>query len=172
MQRLALCLVLFALASCRAGWGSLQSGPAEDAFIHGGEARRLNGVWDVVWFTTDENGQQVPFKIDDPENPGKKIDYPPEVTTLTSYGAVVSCKTTYSSGDLIDYWYEGRLSAGDDVTLLYWQPAGDETEKLMGVVFLTVNERLNKPLEMTGWWQGRTRDGKVTTGTTRWQKRN
>ncbi len=150
-------------------WGSTWGSDAEFAFRSGGVAEELTGNWEAVWKEFNENGDAVPYSFPDP-NTGQMIEYPPEQMLIAGRGAMVSCKTTYATGENIDYWYEGRISSGNHITLIYWTPNEGPGSKLVGTVFLEYITELNKSPQLIGTWTGRTRDREITKGTTVWTK--
>lgn len=152
-------------------WGSLQGQKAHDSFNHGGDGTKLSGEWKVDWWVDTGSGEEERYSYFDHAKK-QKVVYPTETITVTAVNAVVSAWAMYSSNEGIRYWYEGRVSSGDRVTLVYWVESGDGREKLVGSVFLTFEEGLkdNYPSTMTGHWSGFVRDGKVVKGRTVWTK--
>lgn len=152
------------------GWGSIQGAEAINSFLQGGDATKLSGVWNAEWWVDLPNGGEEKYSYMD-EN-GNKVIYPKEKIYIQSHQAVVSCKVEYSSGEDIWYWYEGRHSDGNHVTLIYWVERGDEREKLVGVVFLEFKDGLkgNRKSKLSGRWIGYVRDGIQVEGRTEWTK--
>lgn len=175
---MALCVVLTCagvyLEHARLGkptgtWGSMEGDYAQRSFLSGGHANVLTGHWVATYYLQDSAGKPIPYQYKDPKT-GKMVDYPPESIDLIASESVVSGKTTLSSGEHVSSWGEGRLSASNDLALIYWSPSDGTEATMSGVNYLQLTENFQEGLSMRGTWIGRNRDGSVTVGTTEWKK--
>jgi hypothetical protein len=131
-------------------------------FSRTSESVALDGEWKVIWFTVNANGQRERYKIHDPYT-GSLIPYPAERATITTTRAKVSC-VAYDPTTENEYWLEGRISSRNQLTLTYWSVPDGSESRLTGTVYLDIAEDSGKPLMLTGWWRGYTRDDQITEG--------
>jgi hypothetical protein len=123
---------------------------ARKTFLGSQSAEDLSGRWRVYWY----EGRGEDRKAYDPD--------PEEIADISTNGPALFVHS-YDPSTKSEYWFFGRLSETGDVTLNYWSKP--EKGMLTGVLFLVVDKTFEKKgKKMCGWWQGRTRDGKVTTG--------
>ena len=155
--------------SVPAGFGSRLGSSAEVSFTAGGDARKLAGCWKATWFMVDEAGKSRRYGSADPES-GKWVEYPVETIQVRADRSVVSASARFWDKEDIDYWYEGRLTKDGDVTLVYWMQTDHKSENVCGIVFLELETKFGETPQLKGNWQGRTRSGKITKGTTEWRK--
>jgi hypothetical protein len=142
-----------------AGPASLSlGGKAQEAFMSGGDAEKLQGRWQVQW-----------FQGEGPRRRSAGPDFQEQVDLL-AYKSKVSC-VSYDVSTKYTYWLEGRLCDRNNLALIYWSGADKRVSGLTGVVFLKVDDSFeNYGRRMKGCWRGLTRDNQVMAGEVEWTK--
>ncbi len=109
-----------------------------------GAGDRLSGIWKAEWYVRDSQGQRIP-------NPPNPEDTP----MLQVNGAEIFGRVMDKGQEIYyRYWFYGRVSAKNNVTLIYWSKSESKHEALVGVVFLEVMDEVGKELRMVGTWRG------------------
>lgn len=124
---------------------------AKDSFLNGGEAGDLTGFWQVSWYT---EGSTEPHK---------------EVISLDNQGSEILGTATDKTTPAKTYWYHGRISNKNIITLLYWSQYDTPQASLVGVLLLELQQE-KEPVKLVGTWSGYSRSEKILQGTVEWTK--
>ncbi|MEK7482803.1 MAG: serine/threonine-protein kinase [Planctomycetota bacterium] len=124
---------------------------AKDSYLNGGDASLLEGYWKVKWYSEGDptaHLEQITLDTNKSEILGTATD-----------------KTTVAK----TYWYHGRLSSKNILTLEYWSQYNTEQASLVGTLFLEVISA-STPMTLKGYWYGYSRNGTIIHGTVEWNK--
>lgn len=148
--------------------GELIGKRATECFFHGSDPA-LDGRWRVTWLQQDseKTDKWIPYQVRD-EASGEMIDYPPDVVTLQTHGALISAEAEDTTTRRI-YYLEGRVSNMNIVTLMYWSQIGGREEMLVGTLLLELKKGF-KSIDMVGTWSGYDRHKKIVHGRVEWVK--
>lgn len=148
--------------------GALIGEPAIKSFFEGGDAAKLAGRWEVDWKVYDDEGNEISYQVHENGNMDKIIEYPKEIASIQAHGALVSVEN-FDPTTKYTYFFEGRLSEKDIVTLIYWSKNFELEKYLVGSVILQYEASV-RGISMSGDWIGYDRSNKVTSGKVYWNK--
>jgi hypothetical protein len=140
---------------------------AQLSFLKGGSAEALEGHWKVYWFTGSEGER---FKRE-PELADS--DVTPETCRLYVRESQIfgACEDPFTAAKF--YWFFGRISEANHITLTYWSDRKLPEKILVGTVFLNIEHKIEKVLKgprLTGFWHGCTDPNTIKSGTVIWEK--
>jgi hypothetical protein len=140
---------------------------AQLSFLAGGSSEALEGHWKVYWFTGDKGER---FKRE-PELDDTEVT--PETCRLYVHESQIygRCEDPFTAAKF--YWFFGRISEADHITLTYWSDRKLPEKILVGTVFLELEHKIQKKHagpRLTGFWHGCTDKNVIKSGTVIWEK--
>lgn len=139
-----------------------------EGFVKGGVTDGLDGRWQVSWKQYDKDRNLKPYTIEDPET-GEEKPYPDDIVHMKIHKSVIAGEAHDQTTNRI-YYFGGRLSTGNTMTLLYWSRPDIDEAVLVGVLLLTVKREF-KNITMSGSWTGYDRHiNAPVEGTVTWTK--
>ena len=140
--------------------GEKISESAQKGWFYGGNAKTLEGAWEVRWYSLDEEGKRKPYMIKNKH--GDLEEYPAEQAQVTAEGAMISINNADRSTGY-NYFLEGRLTEKNIVTLTYWSQPTIKESALVGVLLLELSDSFDKTT-MSGSWIGYSRKNQIVSG--------
>jgi hypothetical protein len=140
---------------------------AQLSFLKGGSAETLEGHWKVYWFAGDK-GERFKREPDLADS-----DVTPETCRLYVRESQIfgACEDPFTAAKF--YWFFGRISEANHITLTYWSDRKLPEKILVGTVFLEIEHKIqkeNKGPRLTGVWHGCTDPNTIKSGTVIWEK--